>query len=331
MRNSPQRHRGTEKNFLDSAPRIFLRSIVIGVLLTVCVFAVFAQKRTAPKEESVNVEELRNLQAVFDTTAGQIILEFYPDEAPNHVASFVKLSREGFYDGTTFFRLIKYGIIQGGDPLTKSASNRARYGTGGLNKLKAEFNDHKNVRGAVSAVRVPGQINSAGTQFFIDVTDQPQLDKGTDRYTVFAHVVKGIGVVTKISEGAVDDKQLATDRLEIKKITIRPAEPVKEDSDAAAPITAATIKYQPDPITLTDDQLKSTTVRIETNMGNIELEFFPDKAPLNVRHFLAYASAGYYNGTSFQRVLTDTLIQGGDPRSGRTTVQIERYIGKMMR
>src|SRR5215471_6708188 len=160
------------------------RLLLIGLLLVLCPLPVLSQRRGAAKEESVNVEELRNLQAVIDTTAGQIILEFYPDEAPNHVASFVKLSREGFYDGTTFFRLIKYAIVQAGDPLTKSAANRARYGTGGLNRLKAEFNDHKNVRGAVAAVRVPGQVNSAGTQFFIDVTDQPQLDKGTDRYTV---------------------------------------------------------------------------------------------------------------------------------------------------
>jgi cyclophilin family peptidyl-prolyl cis-trans isomerase len=106
---------------------------------------------------------------------------------------------------------------------------------------------------------------------------------------------------------------LATDRIEIKKVTIRPAEPVKEDADASVPVAAATVHYLPDPITLTDAQLKTTTAQIETNMGNITVEFFPDKAPMNVRHFLAYASGGYYDGTSFQRVLPNALIQGGDP------------------
>ena len=295
------------------AQRKEYRVLISAILLLLCSLTVLSQKRTAPKEEPIKVEELRNLQAVVDTTAGQIILEFYPDEAPNHVASFIKLSREGFYDGTTFFRLIKYAIVQAGDPLTKSAANRAKYGTGGLNKLKAEFNDHKNVRGAVSAVRIPGQLNSAGSQFFVCVTDQPQLDKEPERYTVFAHVVKGISVVTKISESPVDDKQLATDRIEIKKITIRPAEPVKEDAEASAPVATANVHYLPDPVTLTDAQLKKTTATIETSMGNITVEFFPEKAPLNVRQFIGYAIGGYYDGTRFQRVLPNSLIQGGDP------------------
>ncbi|HZS48703.1 MAG TPA: peptidylprolyl isomerase [Blastocatellia bacterium] len=295
------------------AQRKLFTILAIALLIMWCAVPALSQRRGATKEESLNVEELRNLQAVIDTTEGQIILEFYPDEAPNHVASFVKLAREGFYDGTTFFRLIKYAIIQGGDPLTKSAANKARYGTGGLNRLKAEFNDHKNVRGAVAAVRVPGQPNSAGTQFFIDVTDQPQLDKGTDRYTVFAHVVKGINVVTKISEAPVDDKQMATERIEIQKITIRPAEPVKEDADTTVTVASANFKYEPDPITLSDEELKHARAVIETSMGNITLEFYPDKAPLNVRHFLAYAKAGYYEGTAFQRILSNSLIQGGDP------------------
>src|SRR5947209_594315 len=194
----------------------------VGALILVLValaLSVAAEQRGA-KEPPIDPAQLANLQAVIDTTYGQIILEFYPNEAPHHVESFVRLAREGFYDGTTFFRLIKYGIVQAGDPLTRSPENRARYGTGGLNRLRAEFNDHKNVRGAVAAVRVPGQPNSGGAQFFIDVSDQPQLDK--EGYTVFAHVVKGIDVVTRISEAPVDSKQLATERIEIRKITIRP-------------------------------------------------------------------------------------------------------------
>ena len=69
--------------------------------------------------------------------------------------------------------MIKYGIIQGGDPVTKDPAARAKYGTGGLNLLKPEISDEKHTRGAVSATQIPGKPDSAGTQFFISVTDQP--------------------------------------------------------------------------------------------------------------------------------------------------------------
>src|SRR5687767_15731848 len=155
------------------------------VLLLCASFGAFDLKSSAPPRL---LAQGRQQQAVLETTAGTIVMELLADRAPNHVALFIKTAEAGGYDGTTFFRMIKHGIIQGGDPVTKEAAARAKYGTGGLNLLKAEINDEKQTRGAVSATQIPGKPDSAGTQFFIAVTDQPGLD---GRYTIFARVVEG--------------------------------------------------------------------------------------------------------------------------------------------
>ena len=109
--------------------------------------------------------ELRNKQAVLETTLGTIVIDLLAERAPNHVAHFITRAREGAYDGTAFHRVVTMGIIQGGDPLSKDPSQAAKYGTGGLNTLRFEGNNEKHTRGAVSAVLVPGNRDSAGSQF----------------------------------------------------------------------------------------------------------------------------------------------------------------------
>jgi cyclophilin family peptidyl-prolyl cis-trans isomerase len=172
---------------------------------------------------TTNVEQAAPKQAVLETTAGTIVMDLLTEQAPNHVALFIKTAQSGGYDGTTFFRMIKHGIIQGGDPVTKDPAARAKYGTGGLNLLKPEMSAEKNTRGAVSATQIPGRPDSAGTQFFISITDQPGLD---GRYTIFGRVVEGMLVAQKISETAVDAAGLAADRVVVNTVTIRdrPAE-----------------------------------------------------------------------------------------------------------
>ena len=71
-------------------------------------------------------------QAVVNTTAGAFVIDLRPDLAPNHVGHFIKLAREGAYDRTIFHRVLRHGIIQGGDPLSKDPAKSALYGTGGL-------------------------------------------------------------------------------------------------------------------------------------------------------------------------------------------------------
>jgi cyclophilin family peptidyl-prolyl cis-trans isomerase len=237
-------------------------------------------------------------QAVIETSVGTIMLDLLSDAAPNHVAHFVARAKEGAYDGTVFHRVIAMGIIQGGDPLSKDASQKEKYGTGGLGVLRFEPNAEKHTRGAVSAVLVPGKRDSAGSQFFICVTDQPSLD---GQYTVFARVVEGISVVQKISLVAADAKGAPAERVEIRRVTIRDKPP-----PAVEPFS-----------TESAEDLASYRATIETTSGNIGVEFFPDRAPNHVRNFLRLAQAGVYDGTAFHRVVRGFVIQGGHLPSRR--------------
>ena len=117
--------------------------------------------------------QMAGQQAVVETSAGSFIIQLLPEAAPNHVGYFMKRVAEGGYDGTTFHRAIPMGIIQGGDPLSRDQAQRARYGTGGLGVLRAEFNQEPMTAGAVAAVLQPGKADSAGAQFFVLVSDQP--------------------------------------------------------------------------------------------------------------------------------------------------------------
>ena len=161
--------------------------------------------------------EIQQKQAVLDTSAGVIVLDLLADAAPLHVSHFITRAREGTYNGTAFHRVIAMGIIQGGDPLSKDPAQAAKYGTGGLGVLRFEPNAEKHSRGAVSAVLVPGNRDSAGTQFFISVSDQPALD---GQYTEFARVAEGIAVAQKISTVAAAET-VPAERIEIRGVTIR--------------------------------------------------------------------------------------------------------------
>ena len=153
-----------------------------------------------------------------ETSLGTFIIDLTPEAAPNQVAYFTKLAQDGAYDGTTFHRVVKYGMVQGGDPISKDPAKRSLYGTGGLNAVKAEARAAKMTRGSVAAVLVPGRPDSAGAQFFVVLADQPALD---GQYTVFGQVSDGMEVLQKISETPVDGAGLATERVEIRRVTIR--------------------------------------------------------------------------------------------------------------
>src|SRR5512142_1206352 len=135
-------------------------------------------------------------KAVIETKFGNIELRFFPDVAPGHVDNFIGLARKGFYDGSTFHRVIPGFMIQGGDPNTKDKSApRARHGPGGPGyTIKAEFNDTAHARGIVSMARAQDP-NSAGSQFFICVADARFLDR---QYSAFGRVVRGMDVADRI-------------------------------------------------------------------------------------------------------------------------------------
>ena len=255
--------------------------------------------------------ELQNKQAVIETPLGTIVLDLLADAAPNHVAHFITRAREGAYDGTIFHRVIPNGIIQGGDPLSKDAAQSARYGTGGMRELRFERNGEQMSRGAVAATLAPGMPDSGGSQFFICVFDQLPL---TGQYTVFARVAEGLNVAQKISQVEADNT-VPKQRVVMTKVTIR-------EKAAAAP----------EPFTTeTAEDLSKYRAVLETSMGNVTFQFFPDKAPNHVRNFLRLASVGFYDGTAFHRVVKGFVIQGGflPTRSEPLDITQDRYIRKM--
>ena len=249
-------------------------------------------KPAAPFTTPLTVAEMTAKQAVVETSAGTFVIDLRPDVAPNHVGYFIKLARSGAYDGTVFHRVIRLGIIQGGDPLSKDPAKVKQYGTGGLGVLKAEISREKHVRGAVSAVLQPGTPDSAGSQFFVCVTDQPALD---GQYTIFGKVSEGLDVVQKISESPADGSGAPVDRIEIRSVVIRDTPPPEPEPFANA--TAA--------------ELAASRAVLETSAGPITVEFFADKAPEHVRNFLRLAALGVFDGTSFHRVVRGFVIQTG--------------------
>lgn len=142
---------------------------------------------------------------------GEIVLKFFPDLAPGHVHNFIKLSQEGFYNGTTFHRVIPGFMIQGGDPNSKT-SDRSSHGMGGPGyKVKAEFNSTPHKRGIVSMARA-NDPDSAGSQFFICVSDANFLDW---QYTVFGEVESGMDVADKIVGMKRDGRDNPLERAEM--------------------------------------------------------------------------------------------------------------------
>ena len=163
-----------------------------------------------------------NELAVIKTTAGEMVVEFWTDVAPQTVENFKKLARQGFYDGTAFHRIVKGFMIQGGDPLTKDATLAGRWGTGDPgHKIKAEFNDHSHVRGVISMARSQ-HPDSAGSQFFICLGDAKFLDR---QYTAFGRVIKGDEVLGQIGDTRVTpsnsgEMSKPTARVGVERVTI---------------------------------------------------------------------------------------------------------------
>ena len=155
-----------------------------------------------------------NEVAVIETTLGDIELELQNDIAPGHVKNFKDLAEKGFYDGTTFHRVIPGFMIQGGDPNTKS-DDRSSHGMGGPGyTIKAEFSSTPHTRGVLSMARSQDP-DSAGSQFFVVVKDSSFLD---NQYTVFGRVTKGMDVVDKIVGVPRDSKDNPDEKVEMKSV-----------------------------------------------------------------------------------------------------------------
>jgi peptidyl-prolyl cis-trans isomerase B (cyclophilin B) len=155
--------------------------------------------------------------AVLKTTLGTIVFEFLPDVAPKMVENFKELANSGFYNGTTFHRVINGFMIQGGDPLSKD-NDPTNDGTGsGPRKMQAEFTTkYSHARGIVSTAR-SNDPNSGSCQFFIMQKETRSLD---NKYTIFGRVLEGMDIVDKISNVPKDQRDRPLKNVVMESVTI---------------------------------------------------------------------------------------------------------------
>ena len=178
---------------------------------------------------------------VIDTELGQIVIEFFPDDAPMHVQNFITLAENGFYDGTLFHRIIPSFMIQGGDPNT-AEGDPSTWGMGRPDTmLDAEFNDIKHNRGIVSMAR-SADPNSAGSQFFIVHADSNFLD---EQYTVFGRIVtqESLDTLDRIASVATDsrDRPLDPEPVRITKVEVVSQSDIPDYLDQPAPERTRTV------------------------------------------------------------------------------------------
>lgn len=181
----------------------------------------------AQKQQQI-MDKLANLPAepVFDivTSEGTIRVKLYED-TPKHRDNFAKLALEGFYDGILFHRVIPGFMIQVGDPLTKDAANKQRFGTGGPGyTVPAEIlPTHTHKLGALAAARLGDAANpmraSSGSQFYI-VVDEATCSQLDGQYTVFGETLEGQEVAQKIAHTDTDTRDCPLKDIKIEKITL---------------------------------------------------------------------------------------------------------------
>ena len=187
-----------------------------------------ADSVAAVEQTQRTMDKIAKLPAepVFDiiTSMGVIKVKLYAD-TPKHRENFAKLALEKYYDGMLFHRVINGFMIQGGDPLTKDAANKARFGTGGPDyTVPAEFVPaHTHIKGALAAARRGDAVNpykeSSGSQFYLVQGDAHFLD---GEYTVFGETVEGLDVIDKIASVQTDGRDCPVQ--DVKIVTIKLAE-----------------------------------------------------------------------------------------------------------
>ena len=261
---------------------------------------------------SMQIDTSKIYLATFETEKGDIVIELFADRAPNTVNNFVYLAREGYYDGTMFHRVIADFMAQGGDP--------SGTGSGGPGyNFADEFDSNLSHDGPGVLSMANAGPNTNGSQFFITFVETPWLD---GRHTVFGKVVEGLDVLMSVS---IRDPQSATtpgdiiNTIAIEEATAsRLPEPTPE-----VLVDPGTIEMPEDPMArngmyparpaMVIDPEKSYTATIKTEKGDIVVELFADKVPNTVNSFVFLAQEGYYDNTTFHRVIADFMAQAGDP------------------
>jgi peptidyl-prolyl cis-trans isomerase B (cyclophilin B) len=302
-----------------------MRVMAVVGLVSVCLAALSAgfamaddqadaddQSKPKTKTETDAKPKIPDLVYVnLSTTRGDVFIELDQQKAPVTVKNFLDYADSGFYDGTIFHRVIRNFMIQGGGFDKDLNPKETRPG------IKNEWkNGLKNKRGTIAMARLRGKPDSATSEFFINVKDNPPLNTSTydaAGYVVFGKVIQGMDVVDMIK--AVRTRRVSAihrnvplEPIIINKVTRVDPGQLADPIAAARAAEAAETKVAE--VSASLDNLYAT---ISTSKGDIRLQLFPSGAPLTVANFVNLAQRGYYDGLKFHRVIANFMIQGGDP------------------
>jgi len=195
-----------------------MKTLRLSLLSALAVVAALTFSSCNNKEQMKDSSAAGTPRAIIHTNYGDMTVEFWPEVAPRTVDNFLKLSREKFYNGTAFHRIIKGFMIQGGCPNSKIGA-RGTPGTGGPGYMvKAEFNNRAHVKGVLSMAR-SSDPDSAGSQFFICHGDASFLN---NQYTAFGKLVAGEEVLNKIADVVCvgPERSTPTERVEITGVEL---------------------------------------------------------------------------------------------------------------
>ncbi|NOX63641.1 MAG: peptidylprolyl isomerase [Chloroflexi bacterium] len=272
-----------------------------------------------PEPPAMSIDPNKIYIATIKTERGDIVVELYADKAPQTVNNFIFLAEQGFYDNTTFHRVINDFMAQAGDPTGT--------GTGGPGyTFPDEIDpDLSFDRPGLLAMANAGP-DTNGSQFFITFAPTPWLD---GRHTIFGEVIEGMEVLDKLTrrdpESGADNPGDAIYTIEISEAetsrrptpTPKPTpfapDPTADDHFMAAMAPEERVGYWNTP---PENILEPGTIYLatfRTEVGDMVVELTPDLAPNNVNNFIALARAGYYDGTHFWQVIEDLVAVGGDP------------------
>jgi len=261
----------------------------------------YSEYADLPYSKYIN-EENPEVTIVFSDDT-EIVIQLFPEVAPNTVNNFIYLSYFDFYDNLIFHRIIEDFMIQGGDP--------EGTGTGGSDyEINGEFskngfsNDLSHYRGTISMAR-SAVMDSASSQFFIVHQDSSGLDGS---YATFGGILKGFDVLDNIAETKTGDNDRPVNYIVIKDVIINLKGKTYPEPEKIININ--------EDYFLPERYMTNSNPEVTINFDNgmhITLELFPEIAPLTVENFLSLAEDGFYDEVIMHRIIKGFMIQGGDP------------------
>ncbi len=281
---------------------------IISLFLVLCTLLCLAS--CSKQSMDLKVEDIKDVVEIEMSVKGhgKMTLELYHDIAPATVENFVKLTTEGFYDGTVFHRIMNGFMIQGGD------DNGDGISSADAKTIKGEFsangfnNTLKHERGVISMART-SDPNSASSQFFIMHADNAGLD---GNYAAFGMLKDGFDTLDSIATSPVSinsqsgERSVPVNEIVLDYVIITGTYD-RDGADAADNTKPAETK--------SEEELYANPVKVEMSVkdyGKITLEVYPNLAPITVSNFLSLAKSGYYEGSVFHRIIEDFMIQGGE-------------------